>query len=203
MKKNFFYLLFILPIFNGCFLMTSLQDGNTLGKKNVSMTFSAHGVKGTLPTFDPDYEGPKRVPKYRPVFQYSSRFGVSEKLDLGFKLNNSHLLDLTSKYQLIGSRFTKHGLSTGLDVSIAGIHIPLYYSYRFDPSASIYVNTFYSPFFIPSININSGFILGQSKTQLALEFGYQRYFRLESLEDFNGITFGVGILHNFGKDFNK
>ncbi len=155
--------------------MSSLQDGNTLGKKNVAMTFSIHGAKGTLPVLDSDNEDPKENPSYKPILQYTGRFGVIEKFDLGFRLNNVNIISITSKYQLLGSRYTNHGLSIGLDLSPAGIHIPMYYSYTFDPSASVYLNSFYSPFVYPSLAFNCGLILGEGKTKLALEVRHQRF----------------------------
>jgi hypothetical protein len=203
MKKEALYLLLILPLFTGCFLMSSLQDGNTVGKKNVAMSFSVHGAKGTKPTFNPDNEDPNEDTSYKPIIQWSSSYGINEKFDLGFRINNANIITLTSKYQLLGSRYTKHGLSTGLDLSPTGIIIPLYYSYKFDPSGSIYLNAFYNPLVYPSLAINGGLILGQGSTKLALEIGHQRFLKGNGKRKYQGYTGGIGVFYYFGKDFKK
>ena len=70
-----------------------------------------------------------------PNLELTGRYGVSDKFDVGVKLNTNLNLSITTKYQFLGDRQSKAAMAIGADVGTFGIisslwnaQLPLYFS---------------------------------------------------------------------------
>lgn len=111
--------------FTGCASLTGFQDGRTLGQDNgeigVSLNFSQS------PDFD-DWEDQVDdsvnvdIPQlYFPSFEFSGRYGVAEKVDIGVRLNTNLNLGVSGKFQVVGDQESPFAMSLGAEVGTFGL----------------------------------------------------------------------------------
>ncbi|NUN99636.1 MAG: hypothetical protein HUU01_03360 [Saprospiraceae bacterium] len=111
--------------FTGCASLTGFQDGRTLGKDSgelgVSLNFSQS------PDFN-DWEDEVDdsvnvdIPElFFPSFEFSGRYGVADKVDIGVRLNTNLNLGVSGKFQVVGDRESSFAMSLGAEVGTFGL----------------------------------------------------------------------------------
>lgn len=162
-------LLFVGPV--ACVSMSSLQTAETLEKGKTQSTFGG-GYYSSEETSNNTALSTKL-----PYFEYSYREGLADNLDGGIKLTiiGSAAADL--KYRLhkgekfnfsvgggLGYMSVKSSAgSTDVENTIIDFMVPVYASYRFDPSWAAYL----TPRYVLRMNSQSGASSGTSTASLA------------------------------------
>ena len=119
--------------------------------------------------------------------------GISDRFDLGFRMNSELMFGLMTKYQLVGTRSSDWAIAIGMEYGVllparTYAQFPLILSYHSNDHTSFY----YSPRFIkewnnqnsPQTQINylgwnMGFQTGKT-TILAMEVGFYRSVRFDA-----------------------
>jgi hypothetical protein len=213
MTHNQVFLLVAVFLFlQSCASLTGFQDGKTLGDKNweASASFS----RGTTPDFTDDSSAGD-IDEYANI-ELGARYGVSEKFDLGVKINSNLNFAIASKYQFYGDRHSKNAMSAGLEIGtftiiapLFNVQLPLFYSHHFSDKFSWNI----SPRIVAQFNIdnvrynggilyyggNTGFSYGK-KHKLVLDLGVYNASVTEF--DINKkstiYTYGLGARFFFG-----
>lgn len=111
---NFFKpLVFILTslILSGCLLLPALQSGKTVGENNVEL--SANGSYGKYsPNSVLDIEGDF---DYKAVIGVRTHYGLTDKIDIGFDLDQTSFVGGSFKYQFLGDQNSKFATSVGVE----------------------------------------------------------------------------------------
>jgi hypothetical protein len=99
-----YFLLFMVLTWlgTGCASFTGFSTGRTVGKGKVEL-------EGSLSLIEtPDLivnDTIEIIPTLRiPLFEVGGRYGITEKLDVGLKVNTSANFALDAKYQFVGHR---------------------------------------------------------------------------------------------------
>ncbi len=111
--------------FTGCASLTGFQDGRTLGQDGgelgVSLNFSQS------PDFN-DWEDVAEdsvnvdIPElFFPSFEFSGRYGVADKVDIGVRLNTNLNLGVSGKFQVVGDSESQFAMSLGAEVGTFGL----------------------------------------------------------------------------------
>ena len=139
-----------------------------------------------------------------PIVDLSFRRGLSDKLELGFKMNTSFNLILDTKYQFFGDQESTFAISTGLglgiflsateDSPLLNFHVPLYTSYHPLPYLDLYlapryIGQFGTENYNHFIGFNSGFLIGKFP-KFGVDFGF---FKLKTNYEGTVSVFNVGI----------
>lgn len=224
MTKNYIYSLsffFIIVLFSSCASLTGFQDGRAVGEGNGEAMISLNAsqspsfidleetIDGTTgETFD--------IPRFLfPNIELGGRYGIADDLDVTLKLNTNLNISAGIKYQILGDRFSKYALGTGLEVGSFGLitglfntQIPLYASIHPTESFAFYL----SPRFIYQfssiggligwnyIGGNTGLLFG-SKHKFGLDFGYYQV-GTSSTARIGLVTVGIGGKFFFGNNEN-
>jgi hypothetical protein len=209
MKTNIFFasIFLALLLLNGCASLTGYQDAKAVGKSKVEGGLSINISKS--PDFiSEDIDDSLGVDNgiTFPNVELFGRYGVTDKLDIGAKLNSNLNLSITSKYQLLGDKYSKTAVAVGAEFGTFGlitnlwnIQLPLYLSVHPMDNLSIYLSPKYIYQFgvgdltnesLSYIGGNSGILFGK-KNKFGIDFGYYRFGGLDTFS--KGIyTIGVG-----------
>lgn len=205
--KSLFYLLFVISLFTSCASITGFEEGRSNGEGNVTAIGSLNYSR--TPDLD-GQDGDIIDLAGAPFIEFSGRYGVLDKLDIGAKVNTFLNLAVNAKYQLIGDQYSKFAMGTGLEfgvfggISIWNVQVPLYTS--FYPSETFCV--YFSPKYIYQtagfdsgganyIGANGGFLFGR-KHKLGLDFAYYRVGTVDSTAGL--INVGIGGKFLFGSN---
>ena len=136
-------ILFSILLLNSCASLTGYQDGRAIGEGNgeamVSLNLSQSPSFSDLDeTVGEEFD----IPRFLfPNIELGGRYGLAEDIDVTLRMNTNLNLGVGIKYQILGDRFSKYALGTGLEVGTFGLisglwntQVPLYASIH--PSAS-------------------------------------------------------------------
>lgn len=195
---------------HSCASLTGYQDGRALGEEKTEVGVSLN-VSQSPDFFYDDGEEVLDENFAFPNLELTGRYGVSDKFDVGVKLNTNLNLSITTKYQFLGDRQSKAAMAIGADVGTFGIisslwnaQLPLYFSLHPSDKFTWYLSPRYIFQFATgdlSTNIsylggNTGLLFGR-KHKFGFDLGYY------NLTDFDGsgvnlLTIGVGGKFVFG-----
>ncbi len=200
---------------HSCASLTGYQDGRALGeeKGEVGVSFN---VSQSPDFFIDDFEDDMDENFAFPNLELMGRYGVTDKFDVGVKLNTNLNLSVTSKYQLLGDQQSKSALAIGADVGTFGLvsslwnaQLPLYFSLHPSDKFTWYLSPRYIFQFAAgdlSSNLsylggNTGLLFGR-KNKFGFDLGYC------NMTDFNGggidlLTIGIGGKFVFGGKDNE
>ncbi|MBK8701611.1 MAG: hypothetical protein IPN29_19490 [Saprospiraceae bacterium] len=201
----------------GCASLTGFQDGRTLGEQKVELGISLNVSQS--PDFidgeDDDDGGLDDILVF-PNFELTGKYGVTEKFDLGLRLNTNLNFSINGKYQLFGDQTSPAALAIGTEVGTFGIfyslwniQFPLYFSIHPEENFSWYLSPRYIFQFAGGnlgsssnyLGGNTGLLFG-SKHKIGIDLGYYRFnggnFLFEDEFDANVFTIGVGGKFVFG-----
>ncbi len=206
--KNTKFLFFSLSLvfLASCASLTGYQDAKTLGKDVLEGGASLNLSRS--PDFISDVSsGADVTPIPFPNLELTARYGISEKFDLGVRLNTSLNIGFSGKYQVVGDRQSKVALAIGGELGSFGvisnlwnIQMPLYFSVHPSQKFSWYLSPRYVYQFGagdlglgPNLNYyggNTGILYG-SKHKFGLDIGYYGLDGITSSTT-NLLTFGIG-----------
>ena len=117
--KNTTFSLFLLALgltflFSNCASLTGYQTGRTVGKDKGEFMASINYSQS--PEFDIDIDQNDTSDIKRlgfPNVELGGRFGLTEELDLGLKLNTFFNFGIDAKYQVLGDKESEVALSVG------------------------------------------------------------------------------------------
>jgi hypothetical protein len=134
----------LLMVLAGCATMNGFEEGRALGKKNTELTLSASYAE--LANYLTYTEGSDDVPKRfkMPVVEANVKVGVSDRWDVGGKVNSSLNLALYYRHQMIGDKTSRFALGSGLEISAAfptvfTVQIPVHMTYYFSEKLALNV----------------------------------------------------------------
>ena len=204
-------LAFTLFTLHSCASLTGYQDGRALGAEKGELGVSLNVSQSPDFYYDGDDDVLDESFAF-PNLELSGRYGATDKLDVGVKLNTNLNLSITTKYQILGDQHSKTAIAIGADVGTFGIvsslwnaQLPLYFSVH--PSEKI--SWYFSPRYIfqfaagdLSSNVtylggNTGLLFGKRH-----KFGFDLgYYNLTNFDDggINLLTIGVGGKFVFGE----
>lgn len=211
MIKSIYFILLIILV-QSCASLTGYQDARALGKGMSELGISANMSQS------PDLDGENNGNTFRfPNLELYGKFGITEKLDIGGRLNTNTNVGIYVKYQLIGSKTSPFALGVGGEVGTFGLvggslwnaQLPLFTSVHFGKTAFYFSPRYIYQFSALGINDgvsdpvgvnyyggNTGLIFGD-KNKLCLDFGL---YLLDGNEQdpVNLITFGLGYKRLIG-----
>lgn len=208
--KFFKFLLAALSIVvvSSCASLTGFQDGRSLGEEAFEMTGSLNLSQSPDFFFD-DEEVLDNF--FFPNIEIAGKYGATDKLDVGVKLNTNLNFSLTSKYQVLGDRQSNTALGIGADVGTFGlisslwnVQVPLYFSVHPTEKFTWYLTPRYIFQFgvadlansIHYYGGNVGVLLGR-KNKFGFDLGY---YQLSNFSSFpvDLLTIGIGGRFVFG-----
>lgn len=200
---------------HSCASLTGYQDGRTLGeeKGEVGVSFN---VSHSPDFYFDDGEDDLDEIFAAPNLELTGRYGVSDKFDLGVKLNTNLNLSITTKTQILGDHQSKSALAIGVDVGTFGLisslwnaQLPLYFSLHPSDKITWYLSPRYIfQFATGDLNTNLSYFGGNTgilfgkKNKIGFDLGYY------NLSDFDSdgsslLTIGVGGKFVFGGKDNE
>jgi len=142
--KLVFFMPFIIPIFAGCASFSTMQTARVTEKGKID--FIVDGGSAYYADMPPD--------RY-PVSELGLRYGITDHLDMGYKISITNISILDFKYQFWGDKKSKFAGSIGLgggiamgaaDGTVAFIYdtmLPFYFSYHPNDWLSLYCSPKY------------------------------------------------------------
>ncbi len=204
--RSIYYSIFCLIFLSSCASIAGFEEGRSNGKGNGTAIASLNYSR----TPDLDTEDGDEIIDLAgaPFLEISGRYGLTEKLDFGVKVNTFLNLGANVKYQLVGDRQSPFALGTGLEFGLFGginiwnIQVPLYTSFYPSDKLCVYV----TPKYIYQtagfgngganyVGANAGFLFG-SRHKFGIDFAYYRVGTAESSAGL--LNFGIGGKFLFG-----
>ncbi len=151
-------------LLNNCASLTGFQDGRTVGKGNGEIIASLNFSQS--PNFqDIEDENDLSIPRiFFPSAEIGYRYGVGEKIDVGFRLNTNLNVALGMKAQLVGDRQSPAALALGFEGGtfslIGGLwnaSVPVYFSLHPSENFTWYLTPRFTYQFSTLGSFNSGF----------------------------------------------
>jgi len=203
---NFLFVFgFIAILGTSCASLTGFETGRTVGESNGEFAFSINAAQ--TPDFDIDTFG--STPQFwAPNLEFGGKFGVSEKVDVGIRVNSNLNVLLDGKFQVVGDSESEFALAVGAGIGAFGLFIPNagLYNFQIPVYASFHpkekVSLYLSPRYIGQFGVgagetsdlasyygaNGGVLFGR-KTKFGIDFGYYGL----NANDVNNSLFQVGI----------
>ena len=213
-SMGFLVFLLITSMFSSCASLTGYQDGRSIGEGNGEVNVSFNLSQS--PDFN-DLEDSlivDDVPTLRyPNIEIGGKYGVTERLDVTFRLNTNLNLGVGAKYQVVGDRTSPFALGLGAEAGTFGlvsglwnVQIPLYASFHPTQRFTIYGTPRYIYQFT-SIGGTEGWnylggnfgILFGNRHKFGIDFGYYEV-RALNVEKVSITTIGIGGRFRIGNN---
>lgn len=108
-----FCFIMIIPLLTSCLSLNSHQTGRTLGKDKGVMFVTANvGTLGS-DSYSSELDSASVY-----VFEFGSRFGMSDRIDIGYKINSALQATFSGKYQYTGTKTSLFASSVGIDFGV-------------------------------------------------------------------------------------
>ncbi|MFM9951310.1 MAG: hypothetical protein ACKV1O_25470 [Saprospiraceae bacterium] len=128
MKNQLLFIALLLAgmaAFTGCASLTGFQDGRTLGQDNgelgVSLNFSQSPDFNDWEDIAEDSVDVDIPELFFPSFEFSGRYGVADKVDIGVRLNTNLNLGVSGKFQVVGDSESQFAMALGAEVGTFGL----------------------------------------------------------------------------------
>jgi hypothetical protein len=145
LTKTSFLSVILMMVLTGCATITGFEEGRALGKNNVEILLSASYVQS--PTLNSSDQPGNNTPRHNtyPLAEVNIKMGVTNKLDIGGKLNTNANFSGFFKYQMIGDQTSRFALGSGVELSTFSgleyaIQVPVYMTYYFSESLALNVS---------------------------------------------------------------
>ena len=138
------FLCFLISIFTGCASLSTMQTARVTEKGKFDyLVDGGSAIYGDMST------------KPYPIAEFGLRYGITDHLDMGFKISTSTISILDLKYQFLGDKNSKFagsiGLGGGIAMGIADSRVsfiydtmlPIYFSYHPTDWLSLYCSPKY------------------------------------------------------------
>lgn len=216
MRQLQLFTLFIsMVVLHSCASLTGFEDGRTNGEENHTILASFNAIQS--PNFNEDDTDVSDSGTY-PNIEAVWRYGFTEKLDLGLKLNTFFNFAANVKYQVAGDRTSKYAMSLGTElgtfafIGLWNVQIPLYTSMQLNEKTTLYVTPRYITQFGTANDLNTDGHINYFGGNTGLLFGRKHKFGVDigynylSAANGNGgslLSFGVGGKFYFGPTAGK
>ncbi len=209
--KNFsFYIaIAIIALFiSGCASLTGFQDGRAVGEGNGEISASLNLSQS--PEFSNDDFGidssDNSFPNlYFPNLEVGGKYGITDKLDIIFKLSSTFNANAGVKYQLIGDQESQFAFGVGAEVGtfalfsqLWNVQLPIYASIHPTEKFGVYFSPRYIYQFSTFGGINGwnylggnvGILIGK-KHKFGFDISYYKA-NASNLASINLLSFGFG-----------
>ncbi len=196
-----------LLFFTSCASLTGFQTGRTVGKGNGQFMISLNASQS--PDFDFDSNDSTEVDHFFfPNVEMGGRLGITDKFDLGLRVNSFLNIAVDGKYQLIGDQSSDVALSVGAGLGTFGLisalwnaQIPLYFSFHPAENIDLYLNPRYIvQFAAGDLNTglhyfggNAGILFGR-KVKFGIDAGLYNLDAFEAIDLQSIATVGIGVI---------
>jgi hypothetical protein len=182
--------LFIISM-NSCASLSGFHTGKTVGKDNGEFTIALN--LANAPDFTGDEEVDDEINNILfPNIELGGRYGVSEKVDIGMRLNTSLNILIDAKVQVVGDQESTFAMALGGGVGSFGListngallnfQVPVYTSYHPSETVALYLSPRYigqfgtdfseSVSYLNYLGSNFGAEFGRSNTKFGVDIGY-------------------------------
>jgi hypothetical protein len=195
--------------FQSCVSLSGFEEGRSLeeGQSSVQLNFNTMQVND-LSSSDDIYDL-----EYFPNLEVVYKFGITDKLSGGVKLNTFGNAGFNAKYQVMGDKHSSFAMALGTEVNsfawigLFNVHLPLYMSYypssawtiNFAPRYVVQFGTAFSDETIRAVQYaggNAGIMYGK-KHKIGLDVGYHQFFGPDA-ESIGMVNIGIGGKFVFG-----
>ena len=185
----FALLCLLLPLLNSCASLSGFHTGRTVEEGNGEILLSLN--LASAPDFSDDEDDILQDVFFANI-EFGGRFGITEKLDAGIRVNSVLNVLMDVKYQVAGDKQSPFAMSLGGGVgtfslisaegSLFNFQVPVYTSYH--PSENIgiyfsprYIGQFGTDFsetidYLSYLGANTGLEIGKGNVRFGLDFGY-------------------------------
>lgn len=201
----------LVAILSSCASLTGFQTGKTVGRNNGEILVSAN--LSQTPEFDlTENDTTGEVPRlYFPNLEASGRYGITDRIDVGLRVNTNFNFAGDVRFQLIGDQDSPVAVSTGIGFGTFGLlaslwnmQIPLYVSVHPTDKIAVYIspryiNQFHAGDISGHLNYfggNAGIVFGK-KPQIGLDMGLYN-LSVKNSDSVPLATFGVGVKFPLG-----
>jgi len=220
MKNQLLFIALLLTgmaAFTGCASLTGFQDGRAVGQDNgevgVSLNYSRSPDLDKLKDEAEDSTNVEIPIDGFPFIEVSGRYGVTDKLDIGVRLNSNLNLGVSGKYQLVGDQESPFAMALGAEIAtfglIAGlwnVQVPVYFSVHPSERLAIYLTPRYTYQFstfagaeygLSYVGANAGLMFGE-RSKFGFDIGYHNVSATEGDGNLGMLQFGVGARFPIG-----
>ena len=206
-------------LLSDCASLTGFQDGRSLGKGTTEITGSLNF--NTSPAFndlDNDSLGIDVPTIFAPNIEVGVKHGITEKIDIGLRLNTNLNIGFAVKGQVIGDDQSPFALGLGLEAATFGlvgglwnIQVPVFLSVHPSEKFTAYLNPKYIYQFssfadaeggLSYFGSNAGLLFGK-RNKFGLDFGYYSLGSGGNRDRVGLIQFGFGGRFAFGGSRGK
>lgn len=211
-KTNFtntlLFCVFLALFFTNCASLTGFQTGRTVGEGNGEFMISLNASQS--PDFDFNFDSSDSTEVdnlFFPNIEVSGRYGITEKFDMGARLNTFLNIAIDGKYQILGDQESDVALSVGAGVGTFGlfsalwnVQVPLYFSFHPNESIDLYINPRYIAQFAAG-ELNSGLhymggnvgVLFGKRVKFGIDAGLYNISAFEAIDPQPVSTVGIGV----------
>lgn len=148
-----------------------------------------------------------------PFIEVSGRYGVTDKLDIGVRLNSNLNLGVSGKYQLVGDQESPFAMALGAEIATFGlflglwnVQVPVYLSVHPSERLAIYLTPRYTYQFstfvgakygLSYVGANAGIMFGE-RSKFGLDIGYHNVSATEGSGNLGLLQIGVGARFPIG-----
>ena len=214
MKNQLLFIALLLAgmaAFTGCASLTGFQDGRAVGEDNselgLSLNYSESPDLNKLKDEAEDSTNISIPLKGFPFIEASFRYGVTDKLDIGVRLNSNLNLGVSGKYQIVGDQESPFAMALGAEIATFGlfvglwnVQVPLYLSVHPSERLAIYLTPRYTYQFstfagaeygLSYVGANAGIMFGE-RTKFGFDIGYHDVSATEGSGSIGLLQFGLG-----------
>lgn len=172
--------LFALLLFTSCAPLVNLQSGRSLGKGNGIITPYLHAGDIYLPRDDSE-----KASSFLPGAGAQFMTGITQRLDVGGKVDLSSFAVFQAKYQLLGNRTSAFAVGVGAESGImlvplllGGVfyyyRLPLFFSYHPTEKVCFYASPAYSfgQRYVPKNTNGSGEAMRKNRERSGFSYGF-------------------------------
>jgi len=220
MKNQLLFIALLLAgmaAFTGCASLTGFQDGRTLGKDNGeiggSINFTRSPDFDILDDEDSDSLDVTLPSATFPFLEFSGRFGVADKVDVGVRLNTNLNLGVNAKFQVVGDQESPFAMALGAEIATFGllsgfwnVQIPVFLSVHPSERMSVYLTPRYTYQFstlagaengLSYVGANAGIMFG-ARNKFGFDIGYHNVSAGEGNGSLDLLQFGLGARFPIG-----
>lgn len=204
---------------SGCATITGFQTGRTVGEDAGEVSLSLNFANAANFDTDDGNNNEDEILQSATLgfLELGGRYGVSEKVDIGLRLNTTLNFLTDVKVQVVGDQFSPFAMSLGAGFGgfgfisgggmLLNFQVPVYTSYHPSDNFAVYLSPRYIGQFATALNetsgllnyygANAGFEVG-GKTRFGFDVGYYGLSGADSEVSSNIFQLGLGMKFRFG-----
>jgi hypothetical protein len=203
-------------LLSDCASLAGFQDGRSLGKGTTELSGSLNfNTSPQFNDFDNDSIGVDVPTIFAPNLEFGVKHGVTEKIDVGFRISTNLNVAVAVKGQVVGDDQSPFALGLGLEAGTFGlisglwnIQVPVFLSVHPSEKFTAYLNPKYIYQFssyadldggLSYLGSNVGLLFGK-RNKFGVDFGYYNLNAGDARDGIGLIQFGIGGRFALGGD---